>query len=110
MHRKKRDFLVGPANNMPFFNMVNICLGGTITIHDIPLRNFARSMLMIWLLATLVLRNAYQGKLFDNLRSHQRMAPFYHLNELYESNLKLYLYESFYQNVANLISSKQHDR
>lgn len=101
--KNKRDFLLGKSNNMPFFNMVNIWLGGAVSLSDIPVRNFARTMLMIWLISTLILRNAYQGKLFDNLRSNQRMAPFYFLDELYGSNLKLNLYESFYQNVADNI-------
>lgn len=108
MPRKNRDFFIGKSNNMPFFNMVTICLGGTVSIKDMPLRNFARSMLLIWLLLTLVLRNAYQGKLYDNLRSHQRMAPFYRLHELYESNLNLFLYESFYQNVADVMPEEHH--
>lgn len=51
---KNRDFLVGSSNHMPFFNMVNICLGGTISFNEMPLRTFARTMLMIWLLSTLV--------------------------------------------------------
>lgn len=52
--QKKRDFLVGASNNMPFFNMVNICLGGTMTFIEMPLRTFARAMLMMWLLSSLV--------------------------------------------------------
>lgn len=49
-----RAFLVGPSNNMPFFNMLNICLGGSVSLYDMPIRNFARTLLMIWLLSTLV--------------------------------------------------------
>lgn len=108
--RSKRDFFIGSSNNMPFFNMVNICLGGTISFHNMPKRNFARTILMIWLISTLVLRNAYQGKLYDNLRKSQRQAPFFQLGELYASNLKLYLYESFFQNIANQLTSGDHHR
>lgn len=112
--KKKRDFLMGKSNDMPFFNMMNICLGGTINFRDISGRNFARTFLLIWLMFTLIMRNAYQGKLFDNLRSSQRKAPLFKLDELYKSNLKLYLYESFYQNMAdfleNLYSSNQEYR
>lgn len=104
--KKMRNFLLGKSNNMPLFNMYNICLGGTVSMRDIPLRNFARTLLLIWLLATLVLRNAYQGKLFDNLRSHQRAAPYFNLDELYASELKLYLYESFFQNVADVVKDE----
>lgn len=88
--------------------MINICLGGSVSLSNIPARNFARTMLMIWLISTLVLRNAYQGKLFDNLRSNQQMAPYFELDELYGSNLKLYLYESFYQNIADIFTDEDY--
>lgn len=52
--QKNREILVGASNNMPFFNMVNICLGGTVSFNEMPMRTFARTMLMIWLLSTLV--------------------------------------------------------
>lgn len=52
--QKNRDFLVGASNNMPFFNMVNICFGGAVSFNEMPLRTFARTMLMMWLLSTLV--------------------------------------------------------
>lgn len=51
---KNRTFLIGASNNMPFFNMLNVCLGGTVSLNDVPIRNFARAMLMIWLVSTLV--------------------------------------------------------
>lgn len=73
IEKKKRDFFVGKSNSMPFFNMVVVSLGGTISINHLPMRSFARTMLLIWLISTLILRNAYQGKLFDYLRGDQRM-------------------------------------
>lgn len=90
-----RDFSIGKSNATPFFNMINICLGGSITFHDMPLRNFARTILMIWMISTLILRNAYQGKLFDNLRGNQRMSPLYTFDRLYDSTIKLYIFASF---------------
>lgn len=91
-----RDLLIGKSNDMPLFNMLSIGLGGGITFNHIPVKSFARALLAIWLISTLVLRNAYQGKLFDNLRSNQRMSPMFDIEELYESNLQLYLFPSYY--------------
>lgn len=108
--QRKRAFLMGRKNDMPFFNMINICLGVTIPFNGIPVRNFARTILFNWLLFTLVLRNAFQGKLFDNLRSNQRMAPLFNLNELYASNYKLYVYESFYQDMVDALPTNQQNR
>lgn len=104
--KRKRDFFVGNSNNMPFFNMVSHCFGGAITFTTMPVRNFARTLLMIWLLSTIVLRNAYQGKLYDNLRGNQRMPPYYMIDDLFESNLKLYLYESFFQDASENIPNQ----
>lgn len=106
--KRYRDYLFGQSNNTPLFNLVNACLGGSIPLNYTPARNFARTMLLIWLLATLVLRNAYQGKLFDNMRKHQRKAPFYHLNELYDSNVKLYLPEAYYQTFVDNFPQHKH--
>lgn len=54
-----------------------------------------------------VLRNAYQGSLFDNLRGDQRMAPYFQLQTLYASNLHLHLLESFYQNIVDIFPRNQ---
>lgn len=110
--KKKRDFFVGKRNNMPFFNMVNICLGGTIALNHVPMRNFARTMLIIWLISTLILRNAYQGKLFDYLRNDQHMAPLFNLDDLYQSDLELHVFDSYYKYIVNSfpeLKSKFHE-
>lgn len=103
-----RDFVFGKSNDTPFFNMMNIFLGGSVTLNKMPVRNFARTIFLIWLLFSLVVRNAYQGKLFDNLRSNQRKAPLFLLKDLYESNLRIYLYESFYQNLVDFLPATEH--
>lgn len=99
--KKTRNFIVGNSNQMPFFNMVVVGLGGSIHIHEMPMQNFARTMLLFWLLATLVLRNAYQGKLYDNLRRTQRKMPFFRLDDLFRSNLKLYIPRAYYQVISD---------
>lgn len=47
--------------------------------------------------------------LYDNLRSQQRKAPLFQLSDLYKSNIRLYLMESFYQNVADLLPVEEHE-
>lgn len=106
--KHRRDFVIGTSNDMPLFNMVSVSLGGSLTIEHIPVKNFARTILMIWLIATLVLRNSYQGKLFDNMRSNQRMAPLFTLNDLYESHLKIHIFTSYYQNIVDSYPHHSH--
>lgn len=105
---KYRDFVIGISNDMPFFNLVNVCLGGAISVQDTPSRNFARTLLLVWVLSTLVLRNAYQGKLFDNLRSNQRKAEFFRLDQLYKSNIKLYIPGTYYQTFVDNFPKYKH--
>lgn len=88
--------------------MVVVCLGGTISLNHLPMRSFARTMLLIWLLSTLILRNAYQGKLFDYLRGDQRMAPLFNLDDLYESDLELHVFDSYYQNIVDNFPELKH--
>lgn len=50
-----------------------------------------------------------KGMLYGNLRGQQRKAPLFQLNDLYKSNMKLYLMESFYQSVADLLPVEEHE-
>lgn len=108
--KNNRNFLIGKSNDMPFFTMVNIFLGGAINSYRIPVRNFARTLLTIWLLSSLILRNAYQGMLFDSLRGDQRKAPLYYLDDIYKSDVDLYIYESFYQNILDMLPESEQYR
>lgn len=60
-----RNFVIGQRNTLPYPNMLNIFLGGTIS--RIPNRNFARYLLMLWMILTLIIRSLYQGGLFTYL-------------------------------------------
>ncbi|XP_061398868.1 uncharacterized protein LOC133334569 [Musca vetustissima] len=62
------NFIFGPHNRQPLRNMFMAILGYPIPSAAVPKRNFARFLLMAWLLLTFELRNAYQGKMYDSLR------------------------------------------
>ncbi|XP_037932339.1 uncharacterized protein LOC119667123 [Teleopsis dalmanni] len=68
---KLREFIFGAENSGPVVNLLTIYLGNPIT--KLPRRNFARFLLMLWMLLTLLLRNSYQGKLFDVMRVAHRV-------------------------------------
>nr|XP_014102302.1 uncharacterized protein LOC106626926 [Bactrocera oleae] len=63
--------LIGQRKHSDSTNLIVVMMGNPIKI--LPRRNCARLLLMSWLLATLVLRNAYQAKLFDSLRISKRI-------------------------------------
>lgn len=92
---QQRAFVLGPRNDLPFFNMLNVCFGGAIT--RLPTRNFARFLLLIWLTMSLILKTAYQSKLFNFMQTEQRESPMYTLESVFESDHDLYISKSFYQ-------------
>ncbi|KAH8420086.1 hypothetical protein KR009_005646 [Drosophila setifemur] len=57
-------------------NFVLMCIGNPIPLRRLPGSGFLRYLLASWLLLTLVLRCAYQARLFDVLRfQHHRPLP-----------------------------------
>lgn len=95
--RKVRNFVVGSGNDGPFCNTIAISLGITMPDHAVPYRNFGRTILMILLLATLVLRNAYQGNLFNFLKSQKQRPPLFHLSDILASEVDICVPETFHQ-------------
>lgn len=106
--KKCRDFVIGKTNTMPFFYMISISLGGGLNSNAVPMRNFARTLLLIWMLSCLVLRNAYFGKLFHFIRSNQRMEPLVDLDQLYDSDFELYVFERFHSLMINILPDQEH--
>ncbi|KAG4066326.1 hypothetical protein HA402_000550 [Bradysia odoriphaga] len=99
--RTKRTFIIGDRNDAPLLNTVNICFGGSLT--RIPKRNFARTLLIIWIVCAMIVRNAYQGTLFGFLRGDQRNRPFSQMDEIFESNVKIYAIRSFFQELYDAV-------
>lgn len=93
--RKVRDFVVGKGNNGPFCNLIAISLGMSMTV--LPYRNFARTILTILLLATFILRNAYQGALFNFLKTQKQRPPLFRLDDIWKSDVDICVSETFHQ-------------
>lgn len=55
-----RRFVYGPGNTSPCLNISNIFFGGALT--KLPLRNFARTLLVVFMIYCLVIRSSYTGK------------------------------------------------
>ncbi|XP_062539198.1 uncharacterized protein LOC134207507 [Armigeres subalbatus] len=86
-----RDFIYGANNRTPFLNAINIFYTGGLC--RTPKRNFARTLLILWVLHCFVMRTVYQGLLFkylqvasnhrpiDTIDNIERSALFYHINK-----------------------------
>lgn len=85
--KEKLYFAIGRKNDAPILSLFSIILGGSI--HHLPRRNFARSILVILLLTTLVLRNAYLGNLFNYLRTQKRVELFRYIQDVFDSDVAI---------------------
>lgn len=79
-----RNRILGPRNQNPIANTFASLLG--YSIPDAQHEVFPRYILLLWLLFTFVLRNAYQGALFDSLRMCRKVPVPKSISELLEKN------------------------
>lgn len=86
--KKWQNFVFGAKNHTPFLNYINIMLGGAITCG--PVRNFARTIFLIWLLGSLVLRSSYTGAMFTFMQSQKSAVDISNLEELIKYNFSIY--------------------
>ncbi|XP_037932326.1 uncharacterized protein LOC119667112 [Teleopsis dalmanni] len=81
-------FIFGDGNQRPVLNMVIVFLGFSLDVP--PKRNFARFLVMLWLIVTLLMRSSYQGKLFDVLRFSIMAQQLEAIEELIEQQCLLF--------------------
>ncbi|KAL7030930.1 hypothetical protein ACKWTF_006837 [Chironomus riparius] len=91
--QKYRDFVYGAKVNAPLLNVVNAIYGGTQTV--VPKYNFARSLLMMFQLFSLVLRSLYQGALFQFLQANDNQPEMQNIEEMAASHFKFYMIPSY---------------
>lgn len=75
-----------------YFNMLSIYLGNTI--YNISQRNFTRTILAIWMIGCIVLRNSYQGSLFQLFRTPKRIPSPNTLNDLIDDEYRFLVRQS----------------
>ncbi|XP_034479956.1 uncharacterized protein LOC117785819 [Drosophila innubila] len=82
----------------PLENLLASTIGNAVPVHRLPHSGFLRHMMANWLLLTLVLRCAYQAKLFDVLRTNPQKGLPHGLNGLLLQNYTLIStgYHDFY--------------
>ena len=84
-----RDFIFGSKNLYPIRSMFAIFLGNTIPTPLVSRRNFARFLLVAWLLLSFEVRNGYQGKMFDSLRFSLKLPIPEKISQLIEQDYTL---------------------
>ncbi|XP_062539204.1 uncharacterized protein LOC134207514 [Armigeres subalbatus] len=94
-----RDFIYGGQNHTPFLNYFNVYFTGVI--NRLPQRNFARTLLLLWIVHCFIIRSLYQGSLFKYLQADSKHKAVETMHEIEQSKLYYYIFkisERFFQN------------
>jgi len=84
-----QHFVYGRKTQSPSMNMLSIMLG--ITQPHVPSRKFARMLLLLFLIFSLLMRTAYQDKMFKFMKSEPRRREIATIDEAMEKNFTFYL-------------------
>ncbi|XP_070491069.1 uncharacterized protein [Chironomus tepperi] len=94
-----RAFIFGRGVKSPIINIL-IGMVGTQQV-VLPGRNFARFILMMFLLLCLVLRSIYQGSVFQFLQSKKHHKEIQTIDEMIENDFTFYMFETAYNVMQN---------
>lgn len=83
-----KSFIFGARVQHPSFNMLIGFIGGMQKI--LPRRNFARFLLMSFLMYSLVIRTLYQASYYQFLQSNKMHKPFQSADEIFATDLTIY--------------------
>uniref|UniRef100_A0A0P6IX43 Putative glutamate-gated kainate-type ion channel receptor subunit glur5 n=1 Tax=Aedes aegypti TaxID=7159 RepID=A0A0P6IX43_AEDAE len=84
-----RDFIYGANNHTPLLNTINVFYTGAL--HRVPRRNFARTLLLLWILHCFVMRTVYQGLLFKYLQQESNRKPIDIIDDIEQSKLHYHM-------------------
>ena len=86
--QKVQNFVFGSNVKNSIFNMFETWMTGQQ--HILPRRNFARYLLMMFMIYSFVIRSLYQGAYFKLLRSNRNHKEVQTINEMIENDFKFY--------------------
>lgn len=87
-----RRYVFGRSVTTPSFNLTGTFFGIGQTV--LPGRNFARFILMNFILFCLIMRMAYQGMMFEMLQKDMKKPDLATIEELIENNFTFLFYET----------------
>lgn len=89
--RQIREFVFGTGVNTPHMNMMIAFVGGTQ--HKLPKRNFARFLLMMFLIFSLIIRSLYQGSFYKFVHSNKHWREKQSIEEMVDGKFTFYLFD-----------------
>lgn len=90
---RKERMIVGKQNGSKLIlNALSVYLG--TSLHHFPTQNFTRTILSIWMIGCIVLRNSYQGSLLKLFRTPKRIPSPTTLDGLLDDNYRFVIRQS----------------
>lgn len=91
----QRHFIIGGRmNRTPITNMLTSLIGNNIanrSISTINFSTFARTLTLLWIFFSLIVRNAYQGSLYEYFQNQRIESPFDTVEKVRDSNVTIHL-------------------
>ncbi|XP_046802662.1 uncharacterized protein LOC111674900 [Lucilia cuprina] len=100
LNRKLKSLVLGRENENPAYNMVVISLGGAVAKD--PKVPFSRFLLMLWLVATFILRTVYQAFMFYFIKSDLQKPLPKSIAELFHNKYRIFMSDVVYSTITNL--------
>ena len=101
MSSRVKTFIAGQGINSPTINLISIFLNGAQV--SMPGGNFARFLFILFVTWSLIIRTCHQSMLFELLQADMRKPTVKTLDELFESNLTLFMHrDSFVGSLESL--------
>lgn len=91
--QQARNFVYGRNVETPWLNVAAHFFGISQVV--LPGRNFARFMTMMFILYSLIIRTAWQGKMFEFLQKDLRKPEIQSLEELIRKNYTILIHQGF---------------
>jgi len=88
--RQVRHFVFGRNVTMPSLNILIAFFG--LSQGVVPHRNFARFLLMLFIIWSMIFRTCYQGLLFEYLQGDGRKPPIRSIKELLDRNFTYFIH------------------
>lgn len=93
------SFVFGVNVNTPSLNVARIFFG--ISQVRMPGRNFARFLTMMFILYSMIIRTAWQAKMFEFMQKKMMKAEVKSVEEMIEKNFTFFMQEDFYELYPN---------
>lgn len=95
-----QDFFFGSKIRTPYLNIASVIVGWPM--NKLPNNNFARWILMMFIMFWLINRSIYQGILYKNLQSIIRQKPVQTIEESIEKNYKYLMLSATVENIKDI--------